>query len=275
MIARVTRTAARSLILCALLASGVARAQDAEPEPSADADAHDDVIVAAPEEHDDVIVANPSTEPPPLVPEGGVPEVGPPVSPVPQQDPELRPVPQRPPPEPIPVPLYSVEIQIRGAFQEETSFDRTMGAFGYSGTRAAPVVYAGAAVPLVEWLWLGGRIGMRGRLWTHPERESAYATAGDLLLTAQVRFRLGRVVELGVLAGGGAGIVMLELNDVMSDQVVPRFQAEATVAFRVGNHFTLGPRFGWEYFQWEGMNRYDDGMDLGGFFFGLGLEGRE
>jgi len=150
-----------------------------------------------------------------------------------------------------------------------------MNAFGYSGTRAAPVVYAGVAVPLVEWLWLGGRLGMRGRQWTHPERVSAYATAGDLLLTAQVRFRLGRVVELGVLAAGGAGIVLLEVNDVVSDQVVPRFLAEATVAFRIGNHFTLGPRFGWGYFQWESMNRYDDGMDLGGFFFGLGLEGRE
>ncbi|MEZ4338860.1 MAG: hypothetical protein R3B82_19760, partial [Sandaracinaceae bacterium] len=125
------------------------------------------------------------------------------------------------------------------------------------------------------WLWLGGRFGMRGRHWTHPSRDSAVVSAGDLLVTAQVRFALGRVVELGVLLGGGAGVMVVEMNGVASDQVVGRFQVEAIAAFRVGRHFALGPRVGWGYFQWEGMNRYDHGLDIGGPYLGLSLEGRE
>ena len=208
----------------------------------------------------------------PHVPPGGVPTVGlPEQAPTPRQP--LRQEP--PPPPPLPTPSYSVELQLRSAFPVESSFDQVMSEFGYDGVRIEPVGYVGVAVPTLEWLWLGARYGMRGRNWTHPDRPSAVVAAGDLLGTAQVRFALGRVVELGVLFGGGAGVVVLQLNGISADQVVPRFLIEGTVAFRIGANFAFGPRIGWDYFQWEGMNRYGHGLDIGGPFVGIGLEGRE
>ncbi|MBX3275220.1 MAG: hypothetical protein KF729_33450 [Sandaracinaceae bacterium] len=237
------------------------------------------VSVASAQEFDDVIVAQPPPRPvvtpaagAPLVPEGGVPPVGMPIE-APVARPE--PPPPRPAPPPLPPPAYSLELQVRVAFPEESSFDVVMSSFGYRGVRVEPVVYVGAQFPVLEWLWLGGRVGMRGRHWTHRERDPAVATAGDLLLTAQVRLALGRVVELGAIFGGGAGVVFVEMNGVTADQIVARFSAEALVAFRVGANFALGPRIGWDYFQWENMNRYGHGLDLGGFFFGLAVEGRE
>lgn len=269
MIPPVTRTVARFLAaaLAALIPFGSAAAQEG---------------AAATEVPDDVIIRQPDPPPPqapppgdgPLVPEGGVPVVGMPLAPQPAPAPAPAP-PPRPEPPPIPPPQYSLELQIRAAFPEESSFDLAMGSFGYSGVRIEPVVYVGIQIPVVEWLWLGGRFGMRGRHWTHPDRESAVVTAGDVLGTVQVRLALGRVVELGVLLGGGAGLVLLQVNGVATDQVVGRFQVEAMAAFRVGPHFALGPRVGWGYFQWEGMNRYDHGVDLGGPYLGLALEARE
>ena len=46
------------------------------------------------------------------------------------------------------------------------------------------------------------------------------------------------------------------------------------MTWRIGERL-FGPRVGWDYFQWEGMNRYDHGVDIGGAYFGIGLEGRE
>lgn len=206
---------------------------------------------------------------PPRVPPGGVPTVGPPVV-------TAEPVePEGPPPPPPPPPTYSVELQVRGAFPSGSGFDRALSAHRYTGTRAAPVFYAGFALPALEWLWLGGRLGTRGLFWSHPDRDPASAAAVDLLATAQLRFLLGRVVELGVLAGGGAGWTHVLLNGRSADQVVGRFSADAIVAFRVGANFAIGLRAGWDYFVWENMNSYGHSLDLGGFTVGLAIEGRE
>lgn len=272
MIAAVKGVIASSLAIWTVFGFGASRATAQDAATPAD-----DVIVSQP---DPTPEPPPSTERPPgpLTPPGGVPVVGMPVEPpppTPMERPQAPLPPPHPEPPPIPPPQYSLELQIRVAFPDESSFDRAMSAFGYSGVRVEPVTYLGVQVPLLEWLWIGGRFGMRGRNWTHPDRDAAVVAAGDLLVTAQVRLALGRVVELGVLFGGGAGVVVTQLNGVAADQVVGRFQVEAIAAFRVGPNFALGPRLGWGYFQWEGMNRYDHGLDIGGPYFGLSLEARE
>jgi len=207
----------------------------------------------------------------PLVPPGGVPPVGPrrrPAQPAPEPEPE-------PEPEPAVPPTYDVALHFRGAVAPESSFDRALRAHGYGSSSVVPVAYVGAAGALVEWLWLGGRVGMRGRIWGHADHDEATLFATDLLATAQVRLLLGRVVELGALVAGGVAHQTLRVGGVLSDQVTPRFGIEATLAFRIGNHFAIGPRAGWDYFQWEGMNAYDHGVELGGPYFGVALEGRE
>lgn len=260
-------------MLISLLLPLEVSAQDADAEPADEPAQHDDVIVTMPGPAPDPVVAPAPPAPTgPLVPPGGVPQVGPVqrTRPVPAT---LRPRP--PPPPPIPPPRYSVELQLRLAFPGESSFDRAMTAFRYSGVRVEPVGYVGIQVPLVDSFWIGARYGMRGRQWTHMERDAASVSAGDLLATAQVRFSLGPVVELGVLLAGGVAFLNVQMNGVDSGQVVGRFGLEAILAFKIGPNFAFGPRFGWDYFQWEGLNRYDHGLDIGGGFLGFGLEGRE
>ena len=230
----------------------------------------DHAAAAAP--YDDVIIAPPQSPPDPasLVPPGGVPVVG---QPEPQASQPPRPEPSSPEPAPEPI-RYSVGIHIRAAFPAESGFDQTMSGFGYSGVRLEPVGYLDVALPTVEWLWLGARAGLRGRNWTHAYRDSAVVSGGDLLLTAQVRFLVGTIFELGALVGGGFGAMVVQLNGVSSDQVVGRVELEVTAAFRVGSNFTIGPRFGWSYFQWDNIYEQDS-LDIGGGFFGIALEGRE
>lgn len=229
----------------------------------------------APEETADP--ANATSEPAsPLVPPGGVPQVGP-----------LQPPPAPPAPEPVrrressrdaqPVvhPSYAVALHLYGAVTGDSSFDRALRAHRYSASNLVPVGYFDVAVAVVDWLWVGGRLGTRGRVWGHADREEASLSASDLVATVQLRFTLGRIVEIGVLAAGGAAYQALRLNGVLMEQVTPRFAAEAVLAFRIGDHFAIGPRFGWDYFQWQEMNAYDHSMDVGGPYVGLAVEGRE
>lgn len=271
--------------------SGADAADEGEPVPAPPggeaADAEDGAPAAAPEARAPSAAAEaepgagsapaaPTTAPAPargpLVPPGGVPPVGPPRP----TEPEPPAAPEPPdPPEPAVPPTYDVALHLRGAIAEDTSFDRALRAHGYGVSQILPVAYVGAAGALLEWLWLGGRVGMRGRVWGHDDREEATLFATDLLATAQVRLLLNRVFELGALVGGGVAYQTLRLNGVRSDRITPRFAIEGVVAFRIGNHFAIGPRVGWDWFRWEGMNAYDHDVDVGGAYFGLAVEGRE
>ncbi len=168
------------------------------------------------------------------------------------------------------------DLALRLAIPERMGFDRSIEGHGYDNVRLVPTVVAGLSVPAgVEWLWIGGQLGVRGRTWSHAEREDASMVGVDLLATVHARFLLGQVVELGAAVGGGAGWIAVVVNGVVSDQVVPRFNVQAELAFRVGRHFAIGPRVGWDYFVREGINAYGDSVDAGGPYFGLSLEGRE
>lgn len=215
--------------------------------------------------------------PTPLVPPGGVPVIwGPGDRPAPPVTPEPAPEPTPPPEPPPPPPVYVVEISPRVGFATGSSFDDALVAHRYVGNVAIPTSYVGVAFPVgVEWLWIGGRFGFRGRSWQHPDREGPVLTAGDLLLTAQARFGLGSVFELGAIVYGGAGVADLRLNGVATGAVMGRFGLEAVVSFRLGRHFAFGPRGGWDFFQWEGMNADGHGVEIGGPFVGLTMEGRE
>lgn len=167
-------------------------------------------------------------------------------------------------------------IALRVGLPPQSSFDRALVSHGYGDVRAVPALVTGFALPAgVEWLWLGGQLGVRGRTWSHSEREDASMVGVDLLAVARLRFLLGERVELGVAVGGGVGWVGVWVNDVATDRVVGRFDARAELAFRVGRYFAVGPHVGWDYFQLEGINAYGSGADAGGPYLGLTLEGRE
>jgi hypothetical protein len=169
------------------------------------------------------------------------------------------------------------DLELRLVFPPETGFDRSLAAHGYGTFRIIPALVAGIAAPVgVEWLWVGGQVGVRGRTWDHAARESASLVGVDLLATVRARFLVGQRVELGAVVGGGLGWIGTWVNGLMSDQLAPRFNAQLDLAFRIGDHFALGPSGGWDYFQMpSAINAYGDGVDAGGFYFGLSVEGRE
>jgi len=169
------------------------------------------------------------------------------------------------------------DLELRLAIPPDTGFDRSLGAHGYGNLRIIPALVAGLAVPVgVEWLWIGAQVGARGRTWDHPTRDSASLVGIDVLATVRARFLLGERVELGVSAGGGLGWIGTQVNGVLSDQLAPRFNVQLDLAFRAGDHFALGPSVGWDYFQTpSAVNAYGDGVDAGGPYFGLSVEGRE
>jgi hypothetical protein len=169
------------------------------------------------------------------------------------------------------------EFQARVAVPLQTDFDRALAAHGFGTRQIAPAIVLGVQFPIgVEWLWLGGRLGARGRTWDHAYKDEDAALVGlDLLATVRARLRIGSVVELGIMVAGGVGYLGLSYGGVMIDQIAPRFDVGAELAFAVGRHFTIGPRFGWEYFQWSDINVYAHGLDAGGPWLGAAIEGRE
>ncbi|MFK7984926.1 MAG: hypothetical protein AB8I08_02770 [Sandaracinaceae bacterium] len=213
----------------------------------------------------------------PLTPPGGVPEILDPRAEERRRETERRPPPEpETPAEPLPLSSMRVEIQPRLTLLTGSSMDDALRAHRYVPNGPSSGGHVGAEFSVVEpWFWIGGRLGLRGRTWRHPDRDGPVATAGDLQLTVGVRGDVDQVVEFGAVIHGGVGVVDLRVNGVAAGQLVGRFGLEGVLAFRVGPNFSFGPRIGWEYFQWDGVNADGHWLELGGPFLGLSLEGRQ
>jgi hypothetical protein len=168
------------------------------------------------------------------------------------------------------------ELTARVHFPPEGDFDRALAALGYGSSPVVPQITAGMSFPIgVEWLWLGGRVGLRGRTWDHRYRDDASLVGVDLVAVLRARIAIGSFFELGASVAGGLGWMGVWMNGTMIDQLVPRFDVAAEIMFAIGRHFAFGPRGGWDYFQWTGLNAYGHGTDAGGPWVGLALEARE
>jgi hypothetical protein len=169
------------------------------------------------------------------------------------------------------------DLEVRIGVPPGTTFDDSLRSHGYGDVRIIPALVAGLAFPTdIEWLWVGGEVGVRGRTWDHAVRDWASLVAADLLATVRARFLFGRHVELGLAIGAGVGWIGTWVNDVMSDQIAPRLSVQGELAFRAGRAFAIGPRIGWDFFQGpSAVNAYGDTIEAGGPYFGLSFEGRE
>lgn len=126
----------------------------------------------------------------------------------------------------------------------------------------------------LEWLWIGGRLGGRGRVFPRNDGTGGDAGGVDLLALVELRFQLGRVFELGAHVGGGGGVAALRIRHDVAVSVVPRVTAGIHLAFRVSRGFRLFLRGAYDYFPWFDMDRYGDDLDLGGLSGAIGLEVR-
>lgn len=168
------------------------------------------------------------------------------------------------------------DLELRVNIPPESAFDRALHAHRHRGGSFNPAIVVGVAVPVVPWLWLGGQLGVRGRAWAHDTLAGANFVGADAMATVRARIPLGRRLEIGALIAGGIGWIGTWVNDVLSDQLAPRVSFQADVLFSAGRHFSLGPSVGWEVFETPSpVNAYGHVADLGGFYLGLSLEGRE
>ncbi|MFO0685490.1 MAG: hypothetical protein U0234_25750 [Sandaracinus sp.] len=127
---------------------------------------------------------------------------------------------------------------------------------------------------LLDWLHLGGRIGGRARTFARNDGPGGTASVVDLQVILQVRFQLGRVIDLGVHAGAGAGVAGVALLGDPALGVVPRVTAGVHLGFRVTHGVRIFLRASYDFCRWYQMDRFGDELELGGLAGLVGLEVR-
>ncbi len=161
-----------------------------------------------------------------------------------------------------------------GATVVGSSFDAVLASHDYASSTG---VYLGDVTVLgrlADWFFLGGRLGGRARTFVRNDGPGGSAGVVDLQLIAMARVQLGRVIDLGVHVGGGAGVVGIALHDGASNGIAPRVTAGVHLAFRVGHGVRLVLRGAYDFCRWFGIDRYGDELELGGPSAAVGLEVR-
>jgi len=252
----------------ALAGPSVARAQDDSGEDVAAAG--DTAPVAAAAEHgvDPATVAGAPEE----LPDGadlGIPlaERPPVLTPEERQRERLRNYDPTEPEHPL---ALQVHIGIGGAL--DSSLDDALEAHRYG---SSPLVFQGDIALLArvtEWLYVGGRLGGRGRGWLSNEEAPASAGGVDGMAIAHVRGYLGRIVDIGAILGAGLGWGGISLARGGASDFAPRLHGSALIAFRLDAGVRLCARFAWDWFSVYDMDRYGSDLELGGPSLSLGLE---
>lgn len=155
-----------------------------------------------------------------------------------------------------------------------SSIDDALATHLYADLNGAAVVTGDFQVTYraLEWLWLGGRFGFRGRTWGRDVSSPAHAGGFDLMAILHLRGQLGRVIDFGGLVGAGMGIVGLALNDTVSVGPAPRLSGGAELGFRLAPGARIVLRASWDFFQWFDLDRFGHDLDLGGPTIAAGLE---
>lgn len=161
-----------------------------------------------------------------------------------------------------------------GATVVPSTFDNVLLSHDYapsSGFYLGDVTVLGR---VLDWLFIGGRFGGRARTFVRNDGPGGSAGVVDLQAIVMARFQLGRVIDLGIHAGGGAGVIGVALHDSASNGVAPRITAGVHLAFRLGHGVRLFVRGSYDFCRWFGMDRYGDELELGGPSVAVGIEVR-
>ncbi len=154
----------------------------------------------------------------------------------------------------------------------DSSYDLALQSHAY-GPGSPNVLFDGSLTYRVtSWLYLGGRVGARGRGWIRRDGEYAMTTGVDAMAIAHGRVHLGPVIDLGLVLGGGLGVAGVTLHSDTTLGVAPRLHASLQFGFRLARGFHIFVRGAWDYFPWNDLDAGGRDIDLGGPYFGLGLE---
>ncbi|AKF08460.1 hypothetical protein DB32_005609 [Sandaracinus amylolyticus] len=166
------------------------------------------------------------------------------------------------------------QIFVSGGVPLRASLDDALEAHRYG---SSPVLFAGdftLMTRIAEWLWLGGRVGARGRGWGSNNSAPAVGGGIDALAVAHVRAHLGPIVDLGAVLGVGLGWGGVSIQGAGTWAFAPRLSGYAQVGFRVAQGVRIGARVGWDWFSMYDLDRYGSDLELGGPLLGIGLEVR-
>lgn len=140
---------------------------------------------------------------------------------------------------------------------------------------SSPLAFQGDVSVLARigpWLYLGGRLGGRGRGWLSNVDEPASAGAIDGLAVGHVRAYLGRIVDIGAILGAGIAWGGISLARGGAATVAPRLHGSAVIAFRVASGARFVARFAWDWCSFYDLDRYGSDLELGGPSLSIGLE---
>lgn len=185
-------------------------------------------------------------------------------------------------PRPHSVPIDASEPLLPNVFQIhigvgvalDASSNEVLVAHGFA---ESPFVFSGDIGflgRLEEWLYLGARVGGRGRGWASNSRSPAVAGGLDAMMLAHVRAHIGRVIDLGLALGLGIGWGGMTLTNDSTTGFAPRVHGSALVGFRLAPGIRFMARIGWDWFSLYDLDRYGTDVDLGGPSLSLGVEVR-
>jgi hypothetical protein len=155
-----------------------------------------------------------------------------------------------------------------------SAFDEVLLEHGFD---PAPLVFGidlDARHRLWNFLWLGGRVALRQRSWAAPARDPATAFALTGLALVAARFDLGRALDIGVVGGLGAGPLALTMNEATDVHFALHVHAGLEFAFTLTGPLRVLLRVAWDYDR-ATVNDFGHEVRLGGFSFGIGVEGRQ
>ncbi len=157
-----------------------------------------------------------------------------------------------------------------------SSIDRALATHLYADQSGGPMVTGDFQLTYraLDWLFLGGRFGFRGRGWGRDGEAGAQAGGFDLMAMLHVRGQLGRIFNLGAMVGAGGGVVGLLLNRNVALGVAPRLSGGVEIGFRLGRGVRLEIRGSWDFFPWFDIDADGHDLDLGGPSVAVGLEVR-
>ena len=154
----------------------------------------------------------------------------------------------------------------------ESSLDRALASHRYGDSPLMWLADATLLTRVADWIWLGGRFGMRGRGWGSDRTAPAVAGGLDALAIAHVRAHLGPIVDVGVVLGVGLGWAALSIQGGGPWAFAPRVSGALQAGFRLAPGARIGARIGWDWFSMYDLDRYGSDLELGGPTLSLGFE---
>lgn len=164
------------------------------------------------------------------------------------------------------------QLFVGGGAPLDSSFDVALASHRYGDSPLMLIGDATLMTRIASWLWLGGRVGMRGRGWGRNDGPPAVAGGLDALAVAHVRAHLGPIVDLGVVLGAGLGWGGASIQGAGTWAFAPRLSGYLQAGFRVAQGARIGARVGWDWFSMYDLDRYGSDLELGGPVLAIGFE---